>query len=251
MQKKTIALLGFLLFATQAMAEDITNPFYMPLKGKMLSETSVVFVRDRFDDGRIRDTNENTFLTEKATVGVSDNFSMSLSLGNRFSASGSDENVYWGAEAVFAPNFADHPEWLTQFGLAYRQERSHRDFDAFTRIGYLADMIFLPYVEARFSQPVNYGPDKNEAEVTVRAAGYSMISQTVGVRAGVEAVFNHEGTMRYESEGKRRRAFSLFGEADYAFNDTMAIGVTGGWIFHETGTDSTGYNIGATFKIAF
>ena len=251
MRKKTIALLCALSFATQAAAEDITNPFYMPLKGKMFSETSVSFVRDKFADEGIRDINENTYLTEKATVGASDNFSLSLLAGNRFAASGKDENVYWGAEAVYAPNFAEHPEWLTQFGVSYRQERRHRDFDFFTRVGYVADMIFLPYAEAHFTQPVKYGPDKNEGEVTVRAAGYSMIEQTVGVTAGVEASFNHEGTLRYESEGRRRRTFSLFGEADYALNDTMAVGVTAGWIFHETGTDSTGCNIGATFKIAF
>lgn len=251
MKKMILSLLLTFSFIAQAMAEDITNPFYMPLKGKALSETSFVFRQDKFDENGLYDVNENTFLTEKVSLGVSDNFSFSAVLGNRFMASGDADNFYWGLGALYALAFENHPELLTQIGVDYHQEGHYKDVDVFARIGYIADIIFLPYAEFRYNQPIDYGKDKNEAVFSARVAGYSMLAQKVGITAGLDMTFNHEGSMRYRSEGVRRQAYSLFGTADFVVSEKIAIGLSGDWLFHESGISSTGYSVGAHVKIAF
>ena len=53
----------------------------------------------------------------------------------------------------------------------------------------------------------------------MRVAGYSVIKETVAVRAGFDASYRHEDA--------REQAYSVFGEAEYVLSDRMAVGVTG------------------------
>ena len=41
------------MFTTSAMAVDITNPFYLPAKGKFLSDTKIQMNRGKTDNGTV------------------------------------------------------------------------------------------------------------------------------------------------------------------------------------------------------
>lgn len=241
--KKILSFLTVLLFSSSALAEDITNPFYMPMKNKMLSETSVSYTKDKYKYSGMTDTVEQTVLNEDFSFGVSDRFSLTGSLGNRFEASGEKTNVYWGIGGTYAFYFENNPEALLQIGASYSQEGGHRDLEAFVRAGYAADAVILPYAEFRFLQPINYGKDVNEPVFGVRVAGYSMIKEIVGVRAGVDFVYAHEAP--------RQQSYDVFGEIEYMVSEKIAVGVEGSYLFHDTGADTSGFSVGANVKIAF
>lgn len=250
--KKILLILTGILICSAANAQeqvdanvygDITNPFYMPLKNRALSHTSLVYHRDDYKYGFGTDRREETYLNEEFSFGVSNNFALTGTLGNRFEASEDMRNVYWGFGGVYALDMAQYPDILTLIGASYKQEGSRRDLSAFVRVGYTPDAVVMPYAEFRFTQPVNYGKDRNEAYYDVRVAGYSMIKETVAVRAGFDASYHHEDA--------REQAYSVFGEAEYVLSDRMAVGVNGSYLFHDTGVDTSGFSVGANFKIAF
>lgn len=241
--KKILLILAGVLFCSAASAEDITNPFYMPLKNKALSDTSLTYHRDDYKHSFGTDRHEETYLNENFTFGVSDRFALTGSVGNRFESSEDKRNLYWGIGGVAAFYIQDKPEVLLQAGASFKQEGSRRDVSAFVRAGYMAEAVILPYAEFRFTQPINYGKDRNEAYYDLRLAGYSMIKESVGVRAGIDASYHHEDA--------REQAYSVFGEAEYMLSEKMAVGVSGSYLFHDTGVDTTGFSVGANFKIAF
>ena len=72
------------MFATSASAADITNPFFLPTQGKVLSDTKVEFSRTHFDDGEGEWIEKGLYAAETATVGLSDNFAVFGTIGNEF-----------------------------------------------------------------------------------------------------------------------------------------------------------------------
>ena len=241
--KKLLFVLACTLFCFSAKAEDITNPFYMPLKNKGLSDTSVSYAKDTYKPRGGSFTDERTVLNESLMFGLADNLALTGKVGNRFVSGGDDTNVYWGIGGVYALYMQDSPELLMHFGASYAQEGHYRDLEAFARIGYAADMVFLPYAEARFMQPVNHGEANNEPVFSARLAGYSMIKEKVGIRAGFDFVYDHENA--------RQQAYSVFAEAEYVIGERVAVGVSGAYLFHDTGVQSSAFSLGANVKIAF
>ena len=120
--------------------------------------------------------------------------------------------------------------------------------DATLSVGYDAGATVLPYAELGVFTPLEQGKDNNESKYALRLGAYSVIKEQVGVRAGLDAYFDHEHG-NYQS-------YSLFAEGEYVLSPSMTVSLTAGYLLHDTfkydaGVRTSSFTIGAGFKAAF
>jgi opacity protein-like surface antigen len=249
MKKKV--LLAALIFLTSfaARAEDITNPFYQPLKGKGFSQTTAEYTHTKYSGLRDHNSVDTGFYMEELQFGATDRFTLIGALGNYSYGSGDKDDVVWGVGGMYAFSFENQPELLVRAAVKYMQYKgARRSIDFFAQVGYDAGATFLPYAELRVETPVGQGKDANESVIGLRVAGYSMIKEIVGVRAGLDYTYNHE-------DGNDQ-SYRLFAEADYVLTPRMSVGGSVSYLLHDSykwdaGIDSDSFSIGANLKIAF
>ena len=82
--KITLLASAAALFAFSANAADITNPFYLPTKGKVLSETSVAQSAAKYKSSAFEDHDKGRVAVEQLTLGVADNFAVYGAIANDF-----------------------------------------------------------------------------------------------------------------------------------------------------------------------
>lgn len=247
--KKTALTAALCLIGFTAQAEDITNPFYMPLKQKSFLETRAEYSHSK-DTGLFHsDTTDIGSVLAEYKFGLSDTFSFVGYLGN-YGLSSEDKNYgVWGVGAMKMFYIEGNPELLFQAGVSYKQYKGgKRSIDVIARLGYDAGATFLPYMELKVDTPVEWGKERNESVIGLRLAGYSMIQEKIGIKVGLDFDYQHEGINKQE--------FSLFAEVDYILSPTTSIGVTGSYLLHDTYNgdahiDSDAFSVGASLKFAF
>ena len=129
--KKTLFAVA-LLASSSAFAMDVSNPFYVPMKGDFLSETSAAYLNAEHGKG------EAALLAETLSYGVTRNFSVNATAEDMWlfdikGVTGHDryDNPAWGVGMKY--NLVDccKTNWNVQLGADYKQgsDHDHDDFD--------------------------------------------------------------------------------------------------------------------------
>ena len=230
------------MFTTSAMAVDITNPFYLPTKGKFLSDTSVEMNRGKVDNGMEEGVEKSVYAREELSYGITDNFAVVAGIGNTFDYDKSaedngytlnnDHNFDYSLGVKY--NYVNG-KLLTQIGAMYNtwdekswygkswedddtNERWGKELSGYVRLGY--DMgCMTPYTE--FTALGDLDRDNNEQEYSWKLGVHKAWSKA-SVDAGVRYTFD-ETEDDYEGNGHNER-FDLELGVNYLVNDTFSVG---------------------------
>ena len=160
--KKILYLLATTLTATSLQAADITSPFYIPQKGKILSTTAIQYEKDTLKNAFGKRANRQKEIAQEFSYGLSDKVALHLSgknSWNRMKASSPDgyitkdsepSNTRWSVGADY--NLLQKDNLNGFLFLKYLQKETHHQkgaykaFNADMRFGYEFKDILLPYI---------------------------------------------------------------------------------------------------------
>lgn len=230
------------MFTTSAMAVDITNPFYLPTKGKFLSDTSVEMNRGKTDTGSYEGVEKSAYAREELTYGVTDNFAVVAGIGNTFDYDKSaeedgyslnnDHNFDYSLGVKY--NYVNG-KLMTQAGAMYNtwnekswygkswsdddtNERWGKELSGYVRVGY--DMgCMTPYTE--FTALGELDRDNNEQEYSWKLGlhkAWSKATADAGVRYTFDETEDSDG-----GNGHNERV-DLELVVNYLVNDNFSIG---------------------------
>lgn len=233
------------MFTTSAMAVDITNPFYLPAKGKFLSDTKIQMNRGKTDNGTVEHERKVSYAREELTYGISDNFAVVAGIGNVF-----DYNLKEDDDKSFLNN--DHNfdyslgvkynyvngKLLTQAGVTYRtadaqtyegkanyndeetNERWRKALEGYVRIGYDMGCI-TPYTE--FKAWGELDRDANEQEYSWKLGVHKKWNK-VAADAGVRYTFNETEDEGVDAGNGHNERVDLEFAVNYLVNDNFSVG---------------------------
>ena len=230
------------MFTTSAMAVDITNPFYLPTKGKFLSDTKIEMNRGKTDNGVEEGVAKSAYAREEVAYGVTDNFAVVLGIGNEFDYDkddnyNNDHNFDYSLGVRY--NHVNG-KLMTQVGATYRtadyetfesgyyedddtNERWLKALDGYVRVGYDMGCI-TPYTE--FTAEGELDRDNNEQEYSWKL-GVLKAWDKARLNAGVRYTFNetedNEEGVDYNGNGHNERV-DLELAVDYLVTDTFSVG---------------------------
>ena len=102
------------LFASQAMAQDLTGAFSVPGKGQILSDTTISMSRAKWKEtfwgDEYRGANDGRYAAEFIEYGITDNFSINAGIENEFDTEGrfnNDHNFDYTVGAKYNTRFDD------------------------------------------------------------------------------------------------------------------------------------------------
>lgn len=231
------------MFTTSAMAVDITNPFYLPTKGKFLSDTSVEMNRGKTDSGVEEGVEKSAYAREELTYGVTDNFAVVAGIGNTFDYNkdddyNNDHNFDYSLGVKY--NYVNG-KLMTQAGAMYNtwnekswygkanyhdeetNDRWMKELSGYVRVGY--DMgCMTPYTE--FTALGELDRNANEQEYSWKLGLHKAWSKATA-DAGVRYTFNesedNEYGVDYNGNGHNERV-DLELAVNYLVNDNFSIG---------------------------
>lgn len=252
MNYKTILMASAaVLFTTQAMAEDITNPFFTPAKGQFTSDTSVGYFREKFDNNAV---DEAYYAIETLEYGITDEISVNASIANIFDTDGAynnDHNFAYMIGAKYTTMYnrlwlqaaADYLTFDNQDFYGSNAEGTwYKELGAEVKVGYELCNGLTPY--ASYSIRGNIDDGDRDLDQSVKAAVYKNFGK-YALDLGLRYNFN--------TEGKNTNDLWAEARADYYLTDNVALGVFGTYQLDGTGTGDIDYNYtaGAHIKVLF
>ena len=263
MKKTLFAFAAVLMAGSSAFAMDVTNPFYVPMKGDFLSETSTVYTN--LQHGLL----EQAVATETLSYGVTRNLAIGATLADTWVFDRGDmtghekyDNPAWGVG--FKYNWLDccKTKWKVQVGADYKQggvNPHDKAFLAFAKAGYELDKV-LPYASIAVNKPA--GKYEGGPIWQGRVAAYAPLAKKVNLDVGLDYEWNSDtdGSHGRPVPATRGHNRYLFADAtlSYVFSDCMAVGLTGEYVLHSHVKDGPkgkenvdGYNVGVNLKVAF
>lgn len=231
------------MFTTSAMAVDITNPFYLPTKGKFLSDTSIQMNRGKVDNGSEEYVSKDGYAREVLTYGVTDNFAVVAGIGNTFDMTKDDGKTdrYYNNDHNYDYSLGVKYNYvngklMTQTGVQYRtadlqsytgketfnDEERNGDWlkvlEGYVRVGYDMGCI-TPYTE--FTALGTLESDNEDQQYSWKLGVHKAWSKA-SVDAGVRYTFDEtEDEDGYDGHNER---VDLELGVNYLVNDTFSVG---------------------------
>lgn len=262
------------MFATSASAADITNPFFLPMQGKVQSDTKVEFSRTHLDFGleEGEDVSKGLYASETAMVGLSDNFAVFGTIGNEFdidedSDLNNDHNFDYKLGVKYNYNYGkvltqvsasyntfDPRSWYGKSGEGekYSTNRWEKSLSGEIKLGYAYDCGLTPYTSFGINGDIDRAVREQEYSWFVGAhKAWDAASVDAGLRYawGTEKILGEDNG--YNS-GKTEALF-LDVAANYFVNDNVAVGAYGSWYLggDERKDVDYDYTIGLNAKVLF
>ncbi len=226
------------MFTSSAFAADITNPFFLPTQGKVLSDTSIETSRLKTDNGVTDDAAKGLYAVEEVSVGLTDNLAVVGLIGNHFDYDkddgyNNDHNFEYGVGVKYNMN---HGKIVSQVGVGYftYDPRSWFGYDvtdsgrwekalaAEVKVGYAFDCGLTPYTSLSVYGNID-NEDREQAYSWFLGAhkAWDKMSADVGVRydwAWVDATGEtFDGDAHLE-------AWNLEAEANYFVSENFTVG---------------------------
>lgn len=261
------------MFTTSAMAaDDITGAFYLPTKGKFLSNTSLEMSRGKMDFGPsyVEDVEKGLYASEELTYGITDNFAVVGYIGNHFDYDkeyNNDHNFEYGVGVKYNHNF---DKVLTQVGLGYRtadlqswygQDYDDEDFNdrwakfiqAEAKLGYAFDCGLTPYTTFSVLGGIDRG---NNERVYNWFAGAHKKWDRVAADLGVNYTFGKEAEWKVDASGLgdgHNENWALKGELHYFVKDNFTVGAYGSYYIGGDEREDVDYDytVGLNAKVVF
>ncbi len=230
------------MVTTSAMAVDFTNPFYLPTKGKFLSDTKIQMNRGKTDDGVTENEVRTSYAREELTYGVSDSFAVVLGIGNTFdynlkeddnkSFLNNDHNFDYSVGVKY--NYVSG-KLMTQAGVMYNtwdeesytsdyymdeetNERWRKELEGYVRVGYDMGCV-TPYTE--FTALGELDRDANEQEYSWKLGVLKAWDKT-RLNAGVRYTFDE--TEDSDGGNGHNERVDLELAVDYLVTDNFSVG---------------------------
>ena len=249
--KKTLFAVA-LLASSSAFAMDVSNPFYVPMKGDFLSETETIYNNVEHGDLEYMD------FAETLSYGVTRNFSVNASIADTWlfdvpGITGHDryDNPAWSIGLKY--NLVDccKTNWKVQLGADYEQggvDHHDKEFSGYAKVGYQLGNI-LPYVTLTGYKPV--GQYETDPGLNVRVAVNTAFSKKVNLDLGASYDWTGAKYGWRNGASKHESSWVLDAGLNYVFSDCMSVGLTGSYVLDEKPDNYDGYTVGANFKVAF
>lgn len=260
MFKQALLLLGAMSLATPTLATELTNPFYVPSKGKVASVTSLETSRLQRDtnEGKTRDYNR-AVLDEALAYGITDSFALTGSIGNAWQknktvgvgSTKDNSNVDFTVGGLY--NVLSEGPTKLQVKALYGQKESesHDNGGAYkyakagVKAGYDLGYI-LPYAAADIEVPVSqskYGNDKNTYSATLGA--YKLWCKTFALDGGL--TYTHK-------EAFEDTTWKIGAEFSYFITPSWTAGVYANYVLDGTtkyNGDIDGETVGLRLRTTF
>ena len=252
--KSVLLASAAVLFAGSAVAADLTNPFYLPGKGQMTSDTKIEYFREKDGNGHY----DNYFASEELAYGLTDNLAIVGTIGNYFDHEGEYNNSHNFDYEIGAKYNMEHGRIKAQVAASYytydpqswfgqsdagdledgENDRWQKYINGEVKLG--ADMCdgLMPYASYKFSGQIDSADREFDQSAFVGVHKY----------AGKWAA---DGGIRYDFETDGKNANGVFAQAgaDYYPMDKLAVGAYGDYGIGGEGTDD--YTVGLRAKVLF
>lgn len=247
--KSVLLASAAVLFAGSAVAADLTNPFYLPGKGQMTSDTKAQYFRN---DGEY-----NFSASEELAYGLTDNLAIVGTINNYFDRNGEFNNSHNFDYEIGAKYNMEHGRIKAQVAASYytydpkswfgndyepedrgQNDRWQKYINGEVKLG--ADMCdgLMPYASYKFSGQID------SADREFNQSAFLGVHKYAGKWAA-------DGGIRYDFETDGKNANGVYAEAgaDYYPMDKLAVGAYGDYGIGGEGTDD--YTIGLRAKVLF
>lgn len=241
MLKQTLLAFSILAIAGSAAAADVTNPFYVAMKGQVGSVTTASLQRNVIKNSREYTKSNSVLALEEVQVGLSDSWAIVGSVGNtwdRWKGNWVDdtgamrsfrdnENIQWSAGLVWNV-LRDKTKW--QLSAKYGQDRAKNFSGEYkyttvgTKFGYQFQRV-LPYVAGDVEFPLfqKAGVDGNlplgnKFIYNAKAGIYQGKCEVWALDTGVRMTYNENNEMR---------VITAEAEASYYLTPFTTIGIFG------------------------
>lgn len=254
MNYRTILLASAaVMFATAASAKDITNPFYLPEQGKVLSDTSIETSRTNLK--HYGNVDKSLYANEEITYGLSDNLAVFGSIGNEFDgkkfSNGEYNNDHNFDYTVGAKYNMQAGNWLAQVGAAYytynpKSWYGHKNYKERTGEGNdrwqkeLAAQVKIGYDLCNGWTPYTSFDVAGNIDNADRYMDYSWFG---GVhkkfdKASVDAGLRYDFT----TDGQNTNQLYAQAEANYFVKENIALGIYGDYYLAGNVDENNGGN---------
>ena len=197
--KSVLLASAAVLFAGSAVAADLTNPFYLPGKGQMTSDTKIEYFREKDGNGHY----DNYFASEELAYGLTDNLAIVGTLGNYFDHEGDFNNSHNFDYEIGAKYNMEHGRIKAQVAASYytydpksfeghhgTDERWQKYLNGQIKLGYDMGNGLTPYASYALSSQI----DNGDRELGQSAfAGVHKFGGNWAVDGGIRYDYNTDG----------------------------------------------------------
>ena len=240
------------LFGTQAMAADLTNPFFTPNKGQITSDTNVGYYR--FKAKHDMGVEEGYYAAETLEYGITDKFSINGTIANMFDTQGEYNNDHNFAYNIGVKYNTNCDKVLLQVAANYSTYEPQswygrgasntweKRLDGEIKLGYDMGNGLTPYASYALGSDID--TDDRDLDQSFKVGVHKYFGKyalDLGVRYD------------FETEGTNSNTWWAEAAADYYIKDNIALGIYGSYYLDGTGSHDTDYdyNAGAHLKVLF
>ena len=256
MNYKSLLLAGAaVMISGSAMAADLTNPFYQPGEGQILSTTSFETSRTEMKhNGGAWDGNS---LTQEIEYGINNNWSINGSITNDFDTEGVYNNSHNFDYSLGASYVNQINNMILSAGVEYSTsnpkdywghrtpERWEKELSAELGLGYDMGNGLTPYVMYEIASDIDTAD--RELDQAVMAGIHKF---------GGNYAFDIAARYDFNTDGRNSNEWWGLASADYYLKDNIALGVYGE--YYLGGNDGEDYNdidesyvVGVQAKVLF
>ena len=246
------------LFSTQAMAADLTNPFFTPGQGQITSDTNVGYYRVKAKhDGGVA---EGYYAAETLEYGITDKFSINGTIANMFDTQGAYNNDHNFAYQIGAKYNTNCDKVLFQVAANYMtfepqsfygneaSNKWYKRLDGEVKLGYDLGNGLTPYASYNISG--NIDDSNRDLDQSVKA-GIHKYAGKYALDLGLRYNFSTDGGHSLYNGSYN----DLWAEAaaDYYVKENIAVGIYGSYRIdgsYDKDLDYA-YTAGAHVKVLF
>ncbi|MBR1373515.1 hypothetical protein IJ556_03580 [bacterium] len=270
MNYKTMLLASVaVLFASQAMAQDLTGAFSVPGKGQISSDTRIAMSREKTKFNKIKYIEDGVTASEFVEYGITDKFSVNAGIENTFDVEGyynNDHNFAYTLGAKYNTRFDDV---LFQVSGRYNTFNTKEWYGRKERVG--GARVYNRWEKA-LGFDLKAGLDLGNGITPYAVYSFDSIIDKShrpiiqSVSAGIHKYtgkWAFDGAVRYEwskGNGPKNSTETWFdGAVDYYLKDNVALGVYGSYLIdahdktYSVGKEHTNfaYEAGLRAKVLF
>ena len=253
MNYKSLLLAGAaVMISGSAMAADLTNPFYQPGEGQILSTTSFETSRtEKKHNGGAWDGNS---LTQEIEYGINNNWSINGSITNDFDTEGVYNNSHNFEYSLGASYVNQIDNVILSAGVEYATlnpkdywghhtpERWEKELSAELGLGYDMGNGLTPYAKYGISSAIDTAD--RDLDQAVMAGIHKF---------GGNYAFDIAARYDFTTDGKNANQWWGLASADYYLKDNIAMGVYGEYFLggSESNYIDEDYTAGVQAKVLF
>ncbi len=257
MLKQALLLVGAMSLATSAMAVELTNPFYGPVKGGIASTTGYEYSTTTANYRSLaRAKSYNHVASQALSYGLTDQWSLDATVSNTWEkvtaasiTDRDDKNIDFEVGTTY--NILYKGPLKVQSKLAYGQEETTESMGAYkyakvgAKVGYVMG-LYTPYASATAELPVFQHEDgNNEYKYEAKLGLYTYCpKQKFAVDTGARVNYD---------EFDETRVYSYDLEVSYYLTKSVAVSAYGSYVLDGEShhTDIHGNTLGLRLKTEF